>query len=139
MTIGTCLCGAVTVTVTPAEASLHACHCEMCRRWTGSALLAFAVASDGLTSDGPVRTRASSDWAERAWCDECGSNLWYRVTAQGPHEGDHHVSAGLFDDLEALPLTSEIFHDCKPSGWSYAQDTEKRTRAEVLAAFGDGA
>ena len=95
---GRCLCGAVSVEVEPKEEALHACHCEMCRRWTGAMLVAVPVAADAFKAEGPVRTRATSGWAERAWCDECGSSLWYRVTAPGPYHNAHHVAAGLFDD-----------------------------------------
>lgn len=37
---GHCLCGAVRITVTDPPQELGACHCGMCRRWTGSAFLA---------------------------------------------------------------------------------------------------
>ena len=37
---GTCLCGAVTVSVSQPAASVGACHCRMCRKWGGGPLLA---------------------------------------------------------------------------------------------------
>ena len=37
---GHCLCGSVTVTATSSKPHLEACHCEMCRRWCGSAYVA---------------------------------------------------------------------------------------------------
>ncbi|PZX11848.1 hypothetical protein LX81_03817 [Palleronia aestuarii] len=130
---GRCLCGAVEIAVRPETAELHACHCEMCRRWTGSAFVEVDVRPDDLTVSGPVRSHASSDWAERAWCDTCDSTLWYRLTLEG-HER-YAVSAGLFDDAGGLSLAKEIFIDAKPGGYAFAGARETKTRAEMEAIF----
>ncbi|MFD2738330.1 GFA family protein [Sulfitobacter aestuarii] len=132
---GKCLCGAVKVEINLREdnAELHACHCGMCRSWSGSALIGMAVKPDDIRIEGPVRSRASSDWAARDWCDTCGSTLWYRLTVPG-HEF-YHVSAGLFDNAADLPLTKEIFIDRKPSGYAFAGDHELKTQAEMEAIF----
>ncbi|WP_338057465.1 hypothetical protein [Ruegeria profundi] len=61
---GQCMCGAVTVTATPARDALGACHCDQCRRWTSSMLITFP-AEHGYAALGPVKTFTSSDWAER--------------------------------------------------------------------------
>ncbi len=131
---GQCLCGAVTVTATPAKPEISACHCGMCRRWSSGMMIAFQAAP-GVEADGPVRSYVSSDWAERAFCDTCGSALWYRVTAPGPHQGQTHVAAGLFDDATGAPLTAEIFIDRKPAGYALAGDHPRMTEAEVMAMF----
>lgn len=132
---GHCLCGAVTLRVVPAKQELHACHCEMCRRWTGSALVEVDVLPEGLEVAGPVKTFVSSDWAERAWCDTCGSTLWYKLTLPGQER--YSVSAGLFEDAGGLELTREIFIDCKPRGYGFAGTHEVMTKAEVEAMFAD--
>lgn len=137
---GQCMCGAVTLSIVPAEDEVHACHCEMCRRWTGSAFLAIGCAPADLEIAGPVKTIVSSDWAERAWCDACGSTLYYKVTLPG-HER-YTVAAGLFDAGGGLPLTEEIYIDRKPAGYAFAGDHARKTKAEIeamFAAFGDGA
>jgi hypothetical protein len=36
---GSCLCGAVTLSTTTMSPLVSACHCNMCRKWGGSALL----------------------------------------------------------------------------------------------------
>ncbi len=135
---GGCLCGAVRFEAEPGEMTSHACHCGMCRRWSGSALVAVQVAPDAITFEGAehVRTIQSSAWAERAWCDRCGSNLFYRITMAGPMQGQRHVAMGLFDDPDALPLTSEIYIDRKPSSFAYAGSHHTMTEAEVEAMFG---
>ena len=137
---GRCMCGAVAFAATPTSMVFHACHCDMCRRWSGSAMLAVAVPADGMRLEGAehIRTIRSSDWAERAWCDRCGSNLYYRVTVEGPMQGQYHVPLGLFDEPEAFEFASEIYFDRKPSSFAYAGSRPTRTQAEVEAAFAEG-
>ncbi|WP_439522565.1 GFA family protein [Marivita sp.] len=130
---GQCLCGAVTVTFEPIAPKLGACHCEMCRRWTGSAFLEIDAKPGSLKADGPVKNYTSSDWAERAWCDTCGTTLWYHLTIPG-HDY-YSVSAGLVDDAGGLKLETEIYIDVKPDGYAFAGDHETKTKAEVEAGF----
>ena len=132
---GRCLCGAVTLTAIPAEAEMHACHCDMCRAWTGAMSVSIKVAPGRLTETGPVKRRQTSPWAERAWCEDCGSSLYYRVTAPGPMQGQSHVSSGLFPDAGGLRLASEIYIDRKPRGYAFAGDLPSMTKAEVEAMF----
>ena len=133
---GACLCGACKVVITPAEDHMHACHCDMCRAWTGSAMMAVKVDPGNMQIEGPVRIRATSPWAERGWCDECGSSLYYRVTADGPFKDVAHVAVGLFPDAGGLTLTGELYTDKRPSGYSFAGDLHGMTKAEVEAMFG---
>ncbi len=130
---GHCLCGAVTVSFEPLKDALGACHCEMCRRWTGSAFLEIDAKPGSLTYDGPAKSYASSDWAERAWCDSCGSTLWYHLTLPG-HDY-YSLSAGLVENAGGLPLKTEIYIDVKPDGYAFAGDHEIKTKAEVEAGF----
>jgi len=118
----------------------HACHCEMCRRWTGSAFLGVSVAPGDLAFEDVtnVRTFVSSDWAERAFCGVCGSGVLYRLTAAGPMQGQSFVALGLFDEPDALPLASEIYIDCKPASFAFAGDRPRTTKAEFEAALARG-
>ncbi len=130
---GHCMCGAVTLEFEPKEPELHACHCDMCRRWTGSAFLEIDAVPGSLTHQGPVKSYTSSDWAERAWCDTCGSTLWYHLTL--PEHDFYAISAGLVDDAGGLSLTKEIYIDCKPDGFAYAGEHLVETKAEIEAKF----
>lgn len=135
---GQCMCGAVRVAVRDVPQDFGACHCSMCRRWTGSALLAVTVPDTSVTWEGTeaIRTIQSSAWAERAWCDRCGSGLWYRVTAEGPYKGNYEIPIGLFDDANGMDMTSEIYIDRKPDAFAYAGDHPRYTETETLAMFG---
>lgn len=133
---GGCLCGAVRFTATPKphDDGMHvdACHCDMCRRQIGGPLM--AVASDALevTRDDGLRVYQSSDWAERGFCGQCGSNLFWRL-----RDGSFAtVNAGALDDLSGAKLTSEIFVDQKPDYYDFAQPTQKLTASDVRTMFG---
>lgn len=137
---GRCLCGKVSVEAEPPEHQAHACHCTMCRRWTGSALICVTVPESAIRVEGRehIRTIQSSDWAERAWCDGCGSGLWYRITMEGPLNGTYEIPLGLFDDPDGVPLVKEIYIDRKPDGYAFAGTHKTMTEAEVEAMFGMG-
>ncbi|MCA0870545.1 GFA family protein [Seohaeicola saemankumensis] len=135
---GQCMCGAVTFTARDVPATYGACHCEMCRRWTGAALVAATVPAKGITWTGndKIRKIQSSDWAERAWCDACGTGLYYHVTAPGPMAENYEIPIGLFDDTRGMEMTGEIYIDHKIPSLGFTGDHSRLTRKEVLKQFG---
>ena len=129
---GHCLCGSVMLKASRVSTHYHICHCDMCRRWNGGpsmTVMAKELAIDGADK---VSVYPSSDWAERAFCSKCGSNLYYRL-AQG---GDWFVWAGLFDDQSRLTIAREIYIDRKPPGYSFAGDHPRLTEEEFLKSIG---
>jgi hypothetical protein len=107
----------------------------MCRRWAGGPF--FAVASDEVVWEGEAPgIYASSAWAERGFCRSCGSSLFYRITAEGPHHGLTSLASGTLDDQEGLPLTREWFIDRKPGIYELAGERERLSSAEIAAMFG---
>ena len=132
---GHCLCGAVRVRAVPQQRHVEACHCKMCRRWNGIAFVGVQCGSD-VAFDGEehvIRYR-SSDWAERGFCDRCGSSLFYRYLPLD----NYSFAAGLFPDDAFLPLSEEIFIDEKPAYYAFDADSVKLTGAEVMAKYGVG-
>ena len=135
---GRCLCGAVRLVARDVRDDFGACHCDMCRRWTGSALLGVTVPEGQVTWEGAehIATRQTSPWAERAWCRECGSGLWFRVTMKGDYSGNYELPIGLFDDANGMHLANEIYIDHKPDSYAYAGAGRKlMTRADCVAKF----
>jgi hypothetical protein len=133
---GGCLCGAVRFSARDVPDRFGACHCEMCRRWTGSALLGVTVPAASVAWAGPVATRQTSAWAERAWCRDCGSGVWFRVTRPGPHADDVEIPIGLFDDPSGFRFDNEIYIDVKPDSYAYAGEGRRTlTRAECMARY----
>ncbi|HEX8062942.1 MAG TPA: GFA family protein [Allosphingosinicella sp.] len=127
---GRCLCGAVTVRATPVRGHVEACHCNMCRKWGGCALLSVQCGSAvEIEGESNVVRYRSSQWAERGFCGRCGSSLFYRFV---PADG-YAFAAGLFPDDALAPLAEEIFIDEKPPYYAFDSDGEKLTGAEVIA------
>lgn len=131
-TKGACLCGAVTLAVKQAKTTAGACHCGMCRKWSGAAFMAVDCGTQvTLSGEENVSTFASSMWAERAFCSKCGSNLYYKVK----QSGQYIVSAGILELEGQLELDHQIFIDEKPAYYDFANHTENMTGAEVFAQF----
>jgi len=129
---GNCLCGAVEFNVAIVSTHVHACHCSMCRRWSGGPLMAIDCGTD-VVFQGEVNITVfdSSEWAERGFCSKCGSHLFYRLK----ETGQHIMPAGLFDDQDGFVLDHQVFIDNKPGFYSFANKTDDMTEAEVFAKY----
>jgi hypothetical protein len=128
---GKCMCGAVKLSATAKKPSVVACHCDMCRRWSAGPFMAVncqAVTFEGRENIGRMR---SSDWAERGFCTQCGSNLFYHLI----ESDDYQIAAGLFDDQSMLRMSLQVFTDRKPEFYEFANETKMMTGAEVIAMF----
>jgi hypothetical protein len=126
---GHCLCGAVTITIGRARPLVDVCHCHMCQRWVGGTF--GGVSGEDARVDGEEHVTAfrSSEWAERAFCSRCGSNLWYRFLPTGHRS----FLAGLFELPKGFAMWRQIFVDEKPDWFDFAQDTPKLTGEDVIA------
>ncbi len=129
---GQCLCGSVTIDVADNH-ELHACHCNHCRKWGGSA--AFTFLSQGIQTQNVnnVAHYQSSDWGERGFCQTCGTHLYFHQLGTD----NYYLSAGLFDDVD-FKLVSQIFIDKKACYYDLANDTPKLTEQEFLTMVGAG-
>lgn len=136
---GACMCGAVRFKAqnVPAKASL--CHCEMCRRWTGSALVGVDVPAKGLTWEGEAQIASlqTSEWAERAWCKRCGSHLYFHFTLNDDMAAEYELPIGVFDDPNGFEIVNEIYIDEKPTSYAFEGGAHRKqmTRAECVAKF----
>lgn len=126
---GRCACGAVTFSAT-LRGGMHACHCETCRRMSGGVFLSVECGDD-IDITGPVKTWKSSGWAERLFCGDCGSTLFWRMQAGGMAS----ASVQAFDDPAAFAFDGEIYIDRKPGNYAFAGDRKRMTAAEVEALF----
>ena len=128
-----CLCGAVHMTVKQASTSAGACHCSMCRRWSGGPLIAIDCGTDvSIEGEEHVSVFDSSAWAERGFCSKCGSHLFYRLK----ETGQFMLPAGLLDDEGGLTFDHQVFIDEKPSYYRFANETKDMTGAEIFAMYG---
>ncbi|MBW3167876.1 GFA family protein [Qipengyuania flava] len=126
---GHCLCGAVTIALDNPAQHIEICQCDMCRRWAGSFYSAQTGENPRVSGEEAVTAYQSSEWAERAFCSKCGSNLWYRFLPTG----NRSFSAGLFDAAAKHTIEKEIFVD-ESADWSrIAGDHPRQTGEEVIA------
>jgi hypothetical protein len=130
---GQCLCGAITISASSEDNSVGACHCKSCRRWGGGPFMEIDC-GQAVTIDGEEHLSVfnSSDWAERGFCRNCGTHLFYRLKGSG----QHMVPIGLFDDREDLAFGTQVFIDEKPAFYHFGNETNEMTGAEVFALFG---
>lgn len=127
-----CLCGSVRITAQTGDGHFGVCHCKTCRKWGGGPM--FAVdCKDQVRFDGEehIATFSSSEWAERGFCSQCGTHLFYRLK-QHPH---YAIPVGLFDDDDQWQFAEQVFIDNKPPYYSFSDDTRKLTEAEVFAMY----
>jgi hypothetical protein len=130
---GKCLCGAVSFEG-EGDGHFHACHCAMCRAWSGGPVLGARLELTALRGDAAMRAYASSGWGERVFCGECGSHLFWRM-ADGSMV---FAFAGALDQADELTLTMEIFTDSQPKSYALAGDHRRMTEAEYLRSIGAG-
>ena len=126
---GKCLCGKIEVE-TAERSDFGVCHCTMCRRWTGGPMFAVHCGSDvSFIGDTPSRYK-SSEWAERGFCSECGTHLFYHLLPNN----EYILPVGLFQDHE-FSFSSEIFIDEKPTYYEFGNQTKKLTGQQVFEQY----
>lgn len=129
---GHCLCGAVQITAHHASTEVGACHCHMCRRWGGGPAFELDCGTDvTITGEDHIAVYNSSEWAERAFCKTCGTNLYYRLK----EPGQYMIASAIFDNEDNLNFTTQVYIDSKPDYYSLAEQTKSLTGAEVEAMF----
>lgn len=129
---GRCLCGAVRISARVDMPAVDACHCDMCRRWAGAPMMAVEAGGEvKFEGDEHVAVYVSSQWAERGFCRDCGTHLFFRLRNQ-PH---YSLPVGLLDEGPPWRFDTEIFVEEKPDFYEFANDTRRLTGQEVFDEF----
>ena len=76
-----------------------------------------------FTGEEHVTIYESSEWAQRGFCSECGTHLFYLLK----DDGRYFVPVGLFDSEDQFQFDHQIFIDKKPSFYSFANVTNNMT------------
>jgi hypothetical protein len=130
---GSCLCGAVQVSVELEKSTFDACHCRICRKWAGGPALSIDAGKNlSFTGEENIAVYDSSTWAQRGFCKQCGTHLFYRLK-NAPYT---NLPLGLLDGLDQLKMQTQLFVDSKPTCYDFANATEMLTEADILAKFG---
>ncbi|MCB0415353.1 MAG: GFA family protein [Bdellovibrionales bacterium] len=130
---GSCLCQSVKFSFEIKDKHFDACHCSMCRKWGGGpSLTVESIGSIEFEGKENITTYQSSEWAERGFCNICGSHLFYRLK----QHDFCNFNLGVIDDHEEFEFKSQIYIDSKPNNYSFSNKTKEMTEKEVLKAFG---
>lgn len=121
---GSCLCGAVQYEISGEVQRFYHCHCQRCRKLTGSghASNLLVTPEDCLTwlAGEKLLKRYKVPEAERFYnyfCSQCGSPM-PRVV---PQLGGVIISAGTLNDEPPIPPGGRIFWDSRAQ-WSCADE-----------------
>lgn len=131
---GQCLCGETIFQVELSNHDVHICHCSICRRQTSGVIMTIDVKRGTLQflKQQHLKIYYSSEWGERGFCNNCGTNLFWRMKDQS------YCNINAFSLDEAphdLKLDLEIYIDHKPTFYSFSNETKKLTEADVIALF----
>jgi len=102
---GSCLCGGVSYRATGKLRDVLACHCSQCAKTSGSFMMATACAPEHLVLEKQetLRWYRSSPDAQRGFCSNCGSNLFWK-----PEHGRHiSITAGTLNPPTGLRLVEQ--------------------------------
>lgn len=107
-----------------------ACYCKMCQRWSAGMFMGASAGSIEITAGEEALTVfQSSPWAVRAFCNRCGSNLYYHAAKHGGPS----VAFGSLDDTSGLTMHVQYFVDQQPEGLALDVDCKTLTSAEIEA------
>lgn len=110
---GRCLCGAIVFSVDAnAFDNRTACHCSQCRRWSGHVWASVSGPKDLFAieaGEDKLKWHHASDVAQRGFCSECGSSLFWH--GHGRDEFKHRIAVafGALDSSAGLRLDEHIF------------------------------
>lgn len=129
---GECLCGSVSFNAQTPHKEFHGCHCGMCRKWGGGPFLSVDTSAIQFKGEENIGIYNSSEWAERGFCKNCGTHLFYRFKGAA----SCFVSLGVLKDTQDFVFQSQIYVDKRPSYYCFANKTEELTEAQVIEKFG---
>lgn len=136
MHIGQCLCGAVTLSTPKSINEISACHCRMCQKWNSGPAMSVDCGDEvTLSGEESITYYASSDFGERAFCQQCGTHLFYHLLTPSTY----YVSAGLFvdenEEIKDRKLAMQIFVDSKPQYYNFVEKTPMLTAEDIMNMF----
>ena len=117
---GRCLCGAITFELSGEPLWVAHCHCESCRRQTGSipaTFVGYQADQVNYNNTEPAEFE-SSPQIFRGFCANCGSAIHYR-----PQQDEEiHLYLGVFDDPSRYRAERHVFYDEHIRGYEMADN-----------------
>lgn len=121
---GHCLCGSIRFEVSEPPVRMRQCHCEDCRRSSGTGHIVQAFFNrDAVSISGQTHafsnTADSGNLRTRHFCPKCGSRLF---TENAAAPGAMGISVGVFDDTKWFrPEMIVYFGQC--ASWDVVDPT----------------
>jgi hypothetical protein len=114
---GGCHCGAVRYEASSLPERHSICCCKDCRRAAGAPMVAWAIyPEDAVTvTKGAPKSRASSEHAERFFCSECGTGLFYVSERYLPGKID--VASATLDEPELIGPPQAVVQTAERVAW----------------------
>ena len=105
---GGCLCGEVRFETSSQPLLIRHCHCEMCRKSSGSAFMTgLLYRMDAVRWRGAIRNYESSPGVLRTFCRACGSCLGFRQRDASETE---FLLLGSFDEPSQIEIDDNVDH-----------------------------
>ena len=140
---GGCQCGAVRYALhAPHVEKPHVCHCRMCQLAFGNTRAAFINVPQSAVRwlSEPPKLYASSTFARRGFCPDCGTPLSF---AYGDSQ-KMDLSVGSLDDPARIRPTSHFAVESRVANWhaedglpGHRLDASEKLAARWKAAYGD--
>jgi hypothetical protein len=110
---GGCLCGAVRYRVTDEPYLAGVCHCNQCKKRTGSALAVATYFDEsavqierGALKTYEYRSDESNRWVKLEFCSNCGTTVSWTMEF---FPGSRGISGGTFDDPHWIKPAAHYF------------------------------
>lgn len=141
---GSCACGAISWISNSTPTLANNCHCDTCRKISGSPYIAFLhLTTSDVTivpplSSPQVKTYTASPHAERTFCVECGSTLTFKYHLKPDIIG---VAIGTVDEKKSTTSlkgikSKHIWVSRKPEWYTIPKDgSERQERMEGVEAL----
>lgn len=110
--MGGCLCGTIRYAVNAEPQRIHNCHCDTCRKVTGSAFATniFVAEDDIVITQGEPKsfshTADSGNTVVKEFCANCGSQLFGHGTGR---PGVKNIKVGSIDDASFVQPIANLY------------------------------
>jgi hypothetical protein len=119
---GSCLCGGVRFEVDPPFVRASHCHCDRCRKHSGTAVCTQARVRKEqfrlLQGEELIQVYGKGEGAVKAFCVNCSSSLFGGDWPEGPQVS---IRMGAFDDDPGIRPQFHTYVDCR-APWDEISD-----------------
>ena len=123
---GSCLCGAVSFHYAPPSLWSAHCHCTMCQRAHGAAFVTWVGVDEQkikISGEKSLKWFASSTDAQRGFCDQCGSTLFFRARQWA---GEIHVARANIESTVDIPPSCHAFWQTHVNWYDFKDSLERK-------------